>query len=162
MDSNTIIMFITNLAEYAIHGYSVEAIDYVLKPITYEDFAMKISKAMRYVERNVKRQIILHTSEGDIPVSVADIYYIEVVRHYLYYHTTSGKYEVRGVMKQLEQELQELKFRRCNQSYLVNLAHVKAIRGNDVVVGNDYVPISRNKKSEFMEAFAKYVGGLND
>lgn len=65
-------------------------------------------------------------------------------------------------MKQLEQELQELKFRRCNQSYLVNLAHVKAIRGNDVVVGNDYVPISRNKKSEFMEAFAKYVGGLND
>lgn len=162
VDSNTIIMFITNLAEYAIHGYSVEAIDYVLKPITYEDFAMKISKAMRYVERNVKRQIILHTSEGDIPVSVADIYYIEVVRHYLHYHTTSGKYEVRGVMKQLEQELQELKFRRCNQSYLVNLAHVKAIRGNDVVVGNDYVPISRNKKSEFMEAFAKYVGGLND
>lgn len=162
VDTRAIIMFITNLAEYAIHGYEVEAVDYVLKPITYDDFSMKIFKALRYIERNVKKQIILHTSEGDIPVLVSDIYYVEVVRHYLYYYTSSGKYEVRGVMKELELELQGMNFKRCNQSYLVNLAHVRAIRGNDVVVGEDYVPISRNKKSDFMDAFAKYVGGLND
>ncbi|MCR5145167.1 MAG: LytTR family DNA-binding domain-containing protein [Lachnospiraceae bacterium] len=159
-DKNVIIMFITNMAQYAIHGYSVEAIDYVLKPITYEDFKMKINKATRYIERNTKHQIMLNTTEGKIPISISDIYYIEVVRHYLHYYTVGGKYEVRGVMKELEKSLSDKNFCRCNQSYLINLAYVKAIRGNDVVVGDDYIPISRNKKNEFMEAFAKYVGGI--
>ena len=102
VDKDVIIMFITNMAQYAIHGYSVEAIDYVLKPITYEDFKMKINKASRFIERNTQHQIMLNTTEGKVPVAIADIYYIEVVRHYLHYYTSHGKYEVRGVMKELE------------------------------------------------------------
>lgn len=160
-DENVILMFITNMAQYAIHGYDVEAIDYVLKPVTYEDFALKMHKAMRYVRQNETHQMILNTTEnGRIPLLISDIYYIEVVSHYLNFHTKKGVYESRGVMKEIEKQLESMNFFRCNQSYLVNLAYVKSIRGNEVMVGADSLPISRNRKNSFMEAFARYVGGM--
>lgn len=161
-DEQVIIMFITNMAQYAIHGYDVEAIDYVLKPVTYEDFALKMHKAMRYIRQNEKQQLIINTTEdGKVPLVISDIFYIEVVSHYLNFHTKKGLFESRGVMKEIEKQLESMNFFRCNQSYLVNLAYVKAIRGNEVIVGGDSLPISRNRKNIFMEAFARYVGGMS-
>ena len=159
-DEKVSIMFITNMAQYAIHGYEVEAIDYVLKPIGYQDFAMKMKKVMRYIRRDMERSLLLETSVGKISVKVSDILYIEVIRHYLNFYTTSGVYEVRGVMKEQEEMLQGFYFARCSQSFLVNLAHVKSIRGNIVCVGNVELSISRNKKNEFINAFTRYVGGM--
>lgn len=159
-DAKVSIMFITNMAQYAIHGYEVEAIDYVLKPIGYQDFAMKMKKAMRYIWRDEERQLLLDTSVGKVTVKVSDIIYIEVIRHYLNFHTTSEVYEVRGVMKEQEEMLQKFHFARCSQSFLVNLAHVKSIRGNVVCVGDVELPVSRNKKNEFINAFTRYVGGM--
>ncbi|MCR5545711.1 MAG: LytTR family DNA-binding domain-containing protein [Lachnospiraceae bacterium] len=161
-DKNVIIMFITNMAQYAIHGYDVEAIDYVLKPITYDDFALKMNKAMRYIKQNEKQQMVLNTTDdGRVPIMISDIYYIEVVSHYLKFHTKQGVLESRGVMKEIEKTLGEMNFFRCNQSYLVNLAYVKSIRSNEVNVGGDSLSISRNRKNSFMEAFTKYVGGMS-
>ncbi len=161
-DKDVIIMFITNMAQYAIHGYDVEAIDYVLKPITYDDFALKMNKAMRYIKQHEKQQMVLNTTDdGKVPVLISDIYYIEVVSHYLHFHTKHGVLESRGVMKEIEKQLGSLNFFRCNQSYLVNLAYVKSIRSNEVSVGGDTLSISRNRKNSFMEAFAKYVGGMS-
>jgi hypothetical protein len=147
------------MAQYAIHGYEVEALDYVLKPITFQDFSLKMKKAMRYIKRDAKQQIILNTPAGKVPIKLSDVYYIEVIRHSLVYHTKAGVHETRGVMREQEKTLADLNFVRCSQSYLVNLAYVKAIRGNDVVVNDEMLPISRNKKNEFMEAFTRYVGG---
>lgn len=159
-DTRVSIMFITNMAQYAIHGYEVEAVDYVIKPIGYQDFAMKMKKALRYIYRDADRQLMLETAEGKVPVKVSHIYYVEVIRHYLNFHTYTGVYQIRGVMKEQEEMLRDYHFIRCSQSYLVNLAHVRAIRGNEVQVGEDLLPISRNKKTEFVEAFTRYVGGM--
>lgn len=161
LDDKVMIMFITNMAQYAIHGYEVEAVDYVLKPVEYPDFSMKMQKVLRYFRRDRDRVLMLETSEGRIPVKVSQICYIEVIRHYLHYHTALGVFEVRGVMKTLNEELKAFHFARCSQSYLVNLAHVTALRGNTVVVGSEELPVSRNRKTEFVDAFTRYVGGMS-
>lgn len=160
-DAKVSIMFITNMAQYAIHGYEVEAVDYVLKPIGYQDFAMKMKKALRYIERDASRQLVLDTTAGKLAVKVSDIVYVEVIRHYLNFHTDVGVYEVRGVMREWEGRLGQYHFARCNQSFLVNLAKVRAIHGSKVLVEGMELTISRNKKNEFVQAFTRYVGGMD-
>lgn len=82
-DKEVLLMFITNMAQYALHGYEVEAIDYVIKPLGYQEFALKMKKAMRYMGRHEKKQIMLQTTDGIQPVAIEDILYVEVIRHYL-------------------------------------------------------------------------------
>lgn len=160
MDARVVLMFIKNMAQYAINGYEVEAVDYIVKPVSYPDFAMKLAKAVRYVKRNEDKRLVLNTQDGVVHISLADIYYIEVIRHYLVYHTAAGNYTVRGVLKEMDELLAEYHFVRSNHCYLVNLKYVEAITGNTVKVAGDELQMSRNKKSEFMMAFARYVGGM--
>lgn len=109
-DKEVLLMFITNMAQYALHGYEVEAIDYVIKPLGYQEFALKMKKAMRYMGRHEKKQMMLQTTDGIQPVAIEDILYVEVIRHYLQYHTTGQVYEVRGAMKEAEEELERYHF----------------------------------------------------
>lgn len=160
-DGRVSIMFITNMAQYAIHGYEVEAVDYVLKPLGYQDFAMKMKKALRYIERDASRQLVLDTTDGKRAVKVSDIVYVEVIRHYLNFHTDAGVYEVRGVMREWEDRLCRYHFARCSQSYLVNLARVRSVQGNKCLAGGAELPLSRNRKNEFIQAFTRYVGGMD-
>lgn len=160
MDSLVVLMFITNMAQYAIHGYEVEAVDFVIKPVSYPDFVLKIKKAIRYIERNKDETIMINTQDGLVHLYLSDIYYIEVIRHYLIYHTVSGDYTVRGVMKEVEENLSKHYFVRSNHCYLVNLKYVEAINGNLIRVAGDDLQISRNKKNEFLMEFTRYVGGI--
>lgn len=160
VDSNVILIFITQMAQYALNGYEVDAIDYVIKPVSYADFSMKLLKALRYIKRNENRKLALQSTEGIVHMYVSDIYYVEVLRHYLIYHTASGEYRIRGVMKDTEEMLQEYHFARCNHSYLVNLKYVESINGNTLYVAGEELRISRTKKNDFLESFTKYVGGI--
>ena len=160
MDGNVVIMFITNMAQYAIHGYEVEAVDYVLKPLSYADFAMKVQKALRYIARNEDANVKLCTKDGMIHLAVSDIYYIEVRSHYLIYHTTREEYMVRGVMKETEEQFSKYHFARCSHGYLINLKYVQSVNGNIVTVAGEEITLSRSKKNDFMEAFARYIGGM--
>ncbi|MGB4659786.1 MAG: LytTR family DNA-binding domain-containing protein [Mobilitalea sp.] len=160
MDPRVVLMFITNMAQYAINGYEVEAVDFVIKPVSYPDFVLKIQKAMRYIARNQDKKLTLNTQEGVVNLLVSDICYIEVMRHYLIYHTTNGNYTVRGVMKEIEENLVKYHFVRSNHCYLVNLKYVESINGSIVKVGGDDLQVSRNKKNEFLMEFARYVGGM--
>jgi len=160
MDSRVVLMFITNMAQYAISGYEVEAVDYVIKPVSYPDFALKIQKAKRYIDRNQDKKLTLNTQEGVTNLHVSDIYYIEVVSHYLIYHTVNGNYKVRGAMKEIEESLEKYHFVRSNHCYLINLKYVESIYGSCVKVGGDELQISRNKKNEFLMKFTRYVGGM--
>lgn len=160
IDNKVVLMFITNMAQYAIKGYEVEAVDFILKSVSYEDFSMKFHKALRYVERNKDKKITLTTSEGIVNVYISDIYYIEVMRHYLIYHTAIGKFTVRGVLKEVEEKLSAYNFVRSNHCYLVNLKHIKSINGYDMKIADDELKISRSKKNDLMVRFAMYIGGM--
>lgn len=160
-DPGVVIMFVTNMPQYALFGYEVEAVDYVLKPISYADFSLKLKKALRYVGRNREHSIMLSCAEGPVSVSVWEILYVESAKHYLTYHTSSGQYRTRGTMTATEGELAPHHFARCNSGYLVNLRHVHGISGDEVVVGDERLKVSRGRRAGFMEAFARYVGGID-
>ena len=160
IDGNVVIMFITNMAQYAIHGYEVEAVDYVLKPLSYADFTMKLQKALRYIARNEDTNVKICTKDGIVHLAVSDIYYIEVIRHYLVYHTTRENYMTRGVMKETEAQFAKYHFARCSHGYLVNLKYVQSVSGNIVTVAGEEIALSRSKKNDFLEEFARYIGGM--
>lgn len=160
MDPNVTLIFITNMAQYAINGYEVNAVDFIVKPVSYPDFAMKMQKALRYISQRQEKKLTLESADRKITISVMDIHYIEVLRHYLEYHTIHGVIKTRGVMKEVEELLKKYHFVRCNHGYLVNLKYVMALNGNIVQVAGEELIISRNKKNDFMIEFTKYVGGM--
>ena len=85
-DSETPIIFVTNLAQYAVKGYEVDALDFIVKPVTYFNFRMRMDKAMRRIRRNASRSIAIGTRDGMRVVALSDIEYVEVSKHDLSYH----------------------------------------------------------------------------
>ena len=160
-DSNVTIMFVTNMPQYALEGYSVEAVDYVLKPLSYPDFRLKMKKANRYILRNsVKKVTINTTEEGLITVDSSDIYYVESKLHYIYYHTKKGIYKMRAKLTEVEDILLPYHFARSGGSFLINLAYLEKIDGNEIVIAGETLPLSRRMKASLMSAFTKYMGGI--
>lgn len=160
-DSNVTIMFVTNMPQYALEGYSVEAVDYVLKPLSYPDFRLKMKKATRYILRNSVKKITINTTEeGLITVDSSDIYYVESKLHYIYYHTKKGIYKMRAKLTEVEDILLPYHFARSGGSFLINLAYLEKIDGNEIVVADETLPLSRRMKASLMSAFTKYMGGI--
>lgn len=158
LDSDVLLIFITNLAQYAIKGYEVDALDYILKPVSYFDFALKLSRAMLKLNKNFEHQnIVLTTTTGKVRLRLDDIYYIETSGHYLIYHTAGQKtYTQYTTMKSAAEKLEKHHFARCNNCYLVNLKYVKNIKGYTATVGNEQLQISQPRKKEFLNRFIAY------
>lgn len=158
-DSNVILMFITNMAQYAIKGYSVGALDFVTKPINYYIFCSKITRAIQRAKRAEEKNIWLDASQGKIRLKLSQIYYIEGQNRMLYYHTTEGIYKVSGTMVSADKDLRDYGFVKCNHWYLVNLRHIMWVQGNYVKVGDGELEISRRHRAPFMHALTEYIGG---
>ncbi len=159
-DPNVTLMFVTNMPQYAIEAYSVEAMDYVLKPISYPDFALKMKKAERYIARSADAPVVLQAKEGTVQRMVSEILYVESYKHYLYYHTASESFRVRGKLSEAEERLRPYHFAKASESYLVNLAHLKSIEEGGIIVGTARLPVSRRCRSAFLSAFTRYRGGF--
>ena len=158
-DENVVLMFITNMAQYAIRGYSVGALDFVMKPITYYTFSMKIKRALKRVQKREISSILLTLPDGVKKLEARQIYYLEVQNRQLHYHTDEGEIVVRGSLQSAENLLPSDTFAKCNHWYLVNLMHVTEVRKNTAVVGPFELEISRRNRSGFLEALTKYIGG---
>ena len=158
-DSRVTILFVTNMAQYAINGYEVEAVDYIIKPIGYYDFSMKFHRAVQKAAQKRPERLALATTEGTIQVNVSDIQYIEASAHYLVYHLPTGELRVRGSIKEHEAEMARRHFSRVQRSFLVNLAHVEAINVTEVVVAGQRFSFGRSFKESFLADYMKYLGG---
>ena len=151
------IMFITKTVQFAINGYEVDSVDYVLKPFRYEDFALKLKKAMRYIMLHLEKFIVLNHKEGVTRIGESRIYYIEVMLHYLIVHTAKGDFTVRGSIKDMEKLLSK-SFCRCANSFIVNLRHVDGVRDNEVIVRGASVPVTKSRRAAFINALNSYNG----
>ncbi len=162
-DSVVIIIFITSMAKFAIKGYEVDALDFVLKPIKYQQFFAKMVKALNLLKKITEHKyLFLPVGEKKERVSTDQILFIEVKTHNLYIVTDTITYCMRYSMSKLEKELENFHFVRCNNSYLVNLKNVTGIEKEYVLIGNHQIPISRTKKKQFLEALSCFlVGGYN-
>jgi len=160
MDEDVILIFITNMANFAIRGYAVNAMDFILKPVPYFAFSQQLKKAIMQLSKRVESYIALPIENGFIRLSSSKIYYIESYGHRITFHTKKGVYSTNDTLKNMEQKLVNHNFFRCNNSYLVNLAHVDSVRKNDIIVAGNPLTISRPKKKAFMDALADYIGGV--
>lgn len=161
VDEDVVLMFITNMAQYAIQGYSVGALDFVMKPINYYTFSMKLKRVLKRVQKKEKEQdtIVLQLTDGIMKLDIRHIYYVEVQNKTLYYYTSKGTYSVKGTLQSVEKQLANYSFAKCNHWYLVNLKHVKEVRKNIAFVGCYEVEISRRNKVAFLTALTEYLGG---
>ena len=158
VDTEVVIMFITNMPQYAIRGYAVDALDYVLKPVSYFAFTQRLNRAISRMKKRETKMITLSVKGGTVRLDVASVTYVESQGHTLIFHTVNGDYETTGTMKEMEKELEKQNFFRGNKGYLVNLAHVDGIKDGCAVVRGENLLLSRARKKEFLETLTKYWG----
>ncbi len=158
VDHDVCLIFITYMAKYAVEGYSVNALDFLVKPVGYVNFSLKLKKALDYRDRIQKKELILMTATRMQRLLLDDIYYVEVLNHTLVYHTRSGELAERGSIKEREAELERYDFARCNNSFLVNLRYVQSMAAGTVVVQGRVIPIGRTKKKEFLRRLTEFMG----
>ena len=158
-DPEVVIVFVTNLAQYAIQGYSVNALDYILKPVSYFAFSQRLGRALQYVKKREEACITVAVKGGAVKLEVNAIYYIERLGRQLMFPPRSGIHASTATLQQVEQALEGKGFVRCNKGYLVNLEHVDGIQDGCAVVRGDRLLISRGRRTPFLEALADWVGG---
>ena len=155
-DANVVLLFVTNLAQYAIEGYSVDALDYILKPVEYFALKLKIKKALRMVATSTEKVIPVPQDGQTYYLKSSEILYVEVAKHDLTFHTVHGVFVCDGSLKSIEETLEGADFYRCNYCYLVNLRHVTAVGNTEVKVGGTPLQISRNRRKGFLEKLNDY------
>lgn len=160
LDENVALIFVTNMKHYALEGYSVDVLDYLIKPVVYEDFALRMQKVRRYIVRNRDERIPLHTAGGVIMPLISEIYYVESMLHTLIWHTKNGDFKIRDSMTRAEQKLRNFSFASCNKSFLVNLRYVESIDKDEVTVAGTPLKISRGKKASFISQYTRYLGEM--
>ncbi|HEY8423217.1 MAG TPA: LytTR family DNA-binding domain-containing protein [Clostridia bacterium] len=162
-DKNVVIIFITHMAQYAIQGYEVNALDYIVKPVTYKTLVFKIQKAIGIINANKEMELTVTQKGNILRISTSDLMYVEVAGHTLTYHLTKGVIKGRGTLSALEKTLKSRNFMRCNSCYLVNPRFIEYVKGYDIFMLNgDRLKISQPKKKKFMEEFANWLGQGNN
>ncbi len=157
-DTNVVLVFITNLKEYAIQGYKVDAIGFVVKPLNRYDFFVIMDKVVQKVTARMSDDVTIRTANGIRRLGVRDIFYIEVIKHKLIFHTVFGDIVAWGTLVTVEETLPANCFSRCNVCYLVNLYHVKSVDKDTVMVGTTPLKIARSRKKEFLMDLGRFVG----
>lgn len=161
VDTATTLIFVTNLVQYAVNGYEVDAMNYILKPVSKFDFALKMSRAVARSIKRLDESIQVKTSKETYKVRIASIKYLEVSGHYVIYHTTDGDFSEYITLKEAEKKVNKNFLVRCHRCLLVNLKYVSAIKDDMVCIGNEELPISRPQKKEFLNALAAFIGGVH-
>lgn len=156
-DKETLIIFISNMPQFAAKGYAVDALDYVFKPVSYPDFVLRMNRAMSRIASRKEKFLTISIKNGVQKLNIHDLYYVEVQDHDLMFHTADGTFEAKGTLSEIEEKLGSSAFFRCNKCYLVNLERVQGIRGCDVLVGGDTLQVSRAKKKELMDALNAFL-----
>ena len=157
-DTKVVIMFITNMTNYAIRGYEVDAMDYVLKPVTYFSFARKLERAISRIPQKTGKPVKVNTPDGVVRIDAGDVYYIESEGHNLIYHTSNGTLKERAKMQDAAGKFEPLGFFRSNKGYLVNLEYVEGVKDGCCTIQGEALLISRARKNDFMTALAQYMG----
>ena len=158
VDESVLIVFVTNLPQYAIEGYKVNALDFLLKPVTYSDFQIEMKKIERNLKLKKKNYLVLNLKGIVHKIPFTSIIYVEIIHHDIVIHTDSNDYKFRGSLKSIEENLDMQLFSRCNNCYLVNLNYVESIDKNIVILTNNKeLLISRNRRKPFLDDFTVFL-----
>ncbi|WP_373523314.1 LytR/AlgR family response regulator transcription factor [Aquiflexum sp.] len=166
------IIFSTAYNQFAIEGYKVDALDYLLKPFSYEEFLKASTKAYQFYENQSKQQsdkkendkpseyIFLKVEYSLVKVMLKEIAYIEAYKDYVKVHLAGKPNPLLTLtsMKSMEEMLPSEKFMRVHRSYIINLDHIDTVSRNTVNIGGTNISVSENYKDNFMEFLNRWVG----
>lgn len=159
LDKKVILVFVTSLAQYAIQGYSVNAFDYILKPVQEGSFNIKFTRILDYYIQNVSKHFISLPSEnGLIKIDINDIYYFEAAEHAVIAVTKNGTYKKYDSLSRFEDILKDDGFVRSNSCYLINIKHVQEFdktTNNLIMIDGSSLQVSRPRKKVVLEALKK-------
>ena len=158
VDPEVMIIFITNMTQYALRGYEVGALDYLVKPVSYFAFSERLRKAISKMMKKRGRMVTIQVKGGIVRIDSASIYYVESQGHNLIFHTAEGELLSSGTMKSAEELLCGFNFSRGNKCYLINLEHVDGIQDKCAVVKGEVLLLSRPRINAFMQDLTKYWG----
>lgn len=161
VDQSATLIFVTNMAQYAISGYEVNAIDFILKPVNRYSFAIKIKRAISRTAKKNDNAIQIKMDGTIFLVHMYQIMYLEVDGHYVIFHTTQGDYKEYTTLKLAQKRINSSHFVQCNQSFLINMKYIESVSRESVTVGGTVIYISRKMKTEFMNAVLDFLGGMN-
>jgi len=159
LNVESLVILTTAFPQYALEGYELDIIDYLLKPFAYNRFLKAVQKAkdyyqMKYMSAGVMQQqsyIFIKSEKRIEKIELNDILYAESVGNYVSIYTENKKLLAYLTMKSLESQLPLNGFIKIHQSYLVNCSKIDAIEGNEIKVGNKSLPISRNYRDLVMK-----------
>lgn len=161
LDEKAVLVFVTNFAKFAAKGYEVDAADYLIKPLHYGNFALKLQ---RILPKCCKEDdaILVAKQSGCQRLLLRKVRYVEVRGHKLAYHTEDGIVNGSGTLLETEEKLRPRGFLRCSQCYLVNTRYIKAVDGYTLTIfGGEVLQISRPRKKAFMTELAGVMGAQN-
>ncbi len=157
VDTEVAIMFITNAPQYAINGYLVDALDYILKPISYFNFAQRLERALTKIKKRDVKYVTLNMQGAIKKIAIKDLLYIEVQNHNLFFMTKDSSFTTRGTLTDFEKNLSEYNFFRCHRCYLINIEKVDVCKGNEVQISSNTIPVSRSKKKELLDKLNDFL-----
>jgi DNA-binding LytR/AlgR family response regulator len=158
------VIFTTAYPQYALDGFDLNALDYLVKPISFERFLKAALRAKEYHETR-QHNIDLSERKEDyffikadnklVKIFFDEILFVEALQNYVTIHSADKKYITYLTFKSVEEYLPAERFIKTHKSYIVSASKVNSIEGNDIRIGNHHVPISRNEKEEVMEKLLK-------
>jgi DNA-binding LytR/AlgR family response regulator len=149
------IVFTTNMKEYAVKGYTVDAMQYLLKPVRKEDCFTCLDKV--YESDRIKKYFIFNDLDKTFRIPHEDIIYIEKFAHNAEIVTAKSKYTLRKTMTQLLEELNDDLFIQCHKSYIISIRHMESLSKTFAYMSNNSeIPLSKNLVKEINERFYKY------
>lgn len=159
IDKKVIIIFLTSLIEYAIEGYSVNAANYIIKPMGKHRLFMEMNRWMEKLKETQEPFITFHNDKGKYKVILKDIRFIETYNRNLLIHTKDEEYICYWKLREMEKRIGKYGFARNHASYLVNLCYVDNVEKMEIKVnGGIKIPLSKAKRKGFMEQLAEYWG----
>ncbi len=163
------IVFTTAYEKYAIEGFKVNALDYLLKPVSYEEFLSAASKAVASLtqakntaEPQYDRTIVIKSEYRLVQIHLADILYLEGLKDYVKIYLDGEQKSIMTLMnmRTLEAELPRGMFMRVHRSYIVNTSKIRVIERNRIIFGNVQIPVSESYKKDFSDYVNARLIGL--
>lgn len=157
-DKDVTILFITNLFQYAIEGYEVEAIDFVIKPVNYVSFASRMEKVLKRLEQKARRLVLFQVKKETVMLNAHDIVLVETSNKKTIIRMEEEAVSCSESMQEIQSKLEPYGFYRCHSGFLVNMNYIKKLGSDTVLVSKFEVPVSKHRKKDFYQAVAAYQG----
>lgn len=162
VESSTRIVFTTAFGQYAIEGYKVNALDYLLKPVSYADFLQAANKALQWFEllqqpKEEIRSIFVKSDYKLVQIELNRILYIEGLKDYIKIYEEDSPSPILSLMsmKAIEELLPSSRFMRVHRSYIVQKDKIRIIDRGRIVFGKTYIPVSDSYKQAFQDFLEK-------